>query len=760
MTRIGTDDARSGEACASASAHLTLPETNGLLDTIDVPTVVVGRDCTVARFNRAAAEALGFTPTDIGQLPSAVAALAEAKDLQKLCAQVIADGLTFRRDVQNRDRWFVLRIAPYLAENGQPCAAVLTFTNVTGFRASVGQAIYEREYTKTILNAVEPLVVLNAALQIQTANRGFYELFGLSREGAQALRICDLGDENWKSLPFWASLKAIRSGDRQFKAIELERDFPEIGRRTVLMEARPLSSGESALILVLRDITERKQAEDKVRTTEQDLRDFIDNASVGMHWVGPDGIILWANQTELELLGYTREEYVGRHIAEFHVDAPVIENILQRLTAGETVSNCEARLKCKDGSIRYVWISSNVRFEGGKFIHTRCFTRDVTERKRAEEALRQSEERFRSLVSIIADVPWTADVEGKFVYPQPAWQAYTGQSWEQHRGLGWLEAIHPEDRDTIKTLWFHARQSGTMYRSTGRLWHAATERYRFFVACAKPLFDAGGSLREWVGSFTDIDAQKRAEEKLEQTVAERTAKLRETVNELESYSYSISHDMRAPLRAMQAYAQVLVDELGPRLDEHNRRYLDRITAASHRLDKLITDVLSYSRLARGDIDLVPVSLDKLVEDITSHYPALQSAEIQIANGLGTVVAAEALLTQAIANLLTNAAKFVPPGMKPNIRIWSEEVPPPSSAQLAENAAFIRLFIHDNGIGIAPDNHQRIFAIFARVHSEKEYEGTGIGLSVVKKAVERMNGKVGLTSELGKGSTFWIQLPKA
>jgi PAS domain S-box-containing protein len=141
---------------------------------------------------------------------------------------------------------------------------------------------------------------------------------------------------------------------------------------------------------MLVDITERKRAEEALRRSERDLSDFFDNASVGLHWVGPDGVILRVNQTELDLLGYSREEYLGHHITEFHVGQPAIQDILTRLTRGEALREYSAQLRCKDGSIRDVLINSNVLFEGGQFIHTRCFTRDVTEEKLAEEALRRS----------------------------------------------------------------------------------------------------------------------------------------------------------------------------------------------------------------------------------------------------------------------------------------------------------------------------------------------------------------------------------
>jgi PAS domain S-box-containing protein len=133
----------------------------------------------------------------------------------------------------------------------------------------------------------------------------------------------------------------------------------------------------------------RKRAEEDLRRSRQELRDFVENATVGLHWVGPDGTILWANRAEHELLGYTREEYVGHHIAEFHADGPVIEDILRRLAQKEELNSYEAQLRCKDGSFRHVLISSNVLWDGERFCHTQCFTRDITERKRLEEALRQ-----------------------------------------------------------------------------------------------------------------------------------------------------------------------------------------------------------------------------------------------------------------------------------------------------------------------------------------------------------------------------------
>jgi PAS domain S-box-containing protein len=188
--------------------------------------------------------------------------------------------------------------------------------------------------------------------------------------------------------------------------VHIERPDGLRGIALVDIEAVKDSDGNIVgAVNCFQDITERKQADEALRSAEQTLRDFVENANVGMHWVGPDGIILWANRTELEMLGVTSEEYVGRHIAEFHADKPVIDDILARLARAETLRNYEARLRCKDGSMREVLINSNVLWEGGKFVHTRCVTRDITDRKRAEDRektlAREVDHRAKNLLAMV-----------------------------------------------------------------------------------------------------------------------------------------------------------------------------------------------------------------------------------------------------------------------------------------------------------------------------------------------------------------------
>ncbi len=245
------------------------------------------------------------------------------------------------------------------------------------------------------------------------------------------------------------------------------------------------------------------------------------------------------------------------------------------------------------------------------------------------------------------------------------------------------------------------------------------------------------------------EIRKRAQE-LEIIVAKRTLELRESVAELESFCYSLSHDMRAPLRAIYSFNQIVLADCGGALNPECRECLEKSIRSAARLDRLIQEVLAYTRLSKQDIQVQSVDVDTLIQEIIDERPEFQAskADIKVESPLLPVMGHVASLTQCITNLLDNAVKFVTSGGRPRVRVFTE---------LREND--VRLWIEDKGIGIGHEGQRRLFQMFQRIHTGDEYQGTGIGLAIVRKAVERMSGRAGVESEPGQGSRFWVQLPR-
>ena len=498
-----------------------------IIDSIDVPILAVGTNCTVSKFNSSAATILSLSPADIGRPLAEIPLLINVKRLEELCGEAIGSGASSQCEVHDarNGSWFILRIAPYIGSERRIVGAVLTFQNVTAFRASLEQAIYEREYTKVIINTViDPLVVLDDDCRVQAANQAFYATFQVSREEAQGARLYDIGSRDWEIPRLQSFLKETHAGNER-ESIEFEHEFPVLGRRTVLLNARRLSQRGNLgqmILLAVQDITERKKREEARRRAEEELRDFVETAAIGMHWVGPDGKVLWANQTELDLLGYTHEEYIGHHIAEFHANLRVADDILSRLRRGENLHDYPARLRCKNGSIRHGVVTSSARFDGGKFVHTRCFTRDITEQVHAEEqrlaterTLRENDSRFREMIDALPVPIYTTDAQGRLTHFNPACVEFSGRTpelgtdqWCVSWKLFWPDGqrmLHDECPMAV------ALREGRILSNVEAVAERPDGTRITFVPYPTPLRDAGGRIVGGINMLLDITERKRAE---------------------------------------------------------------------------------------------------------------------------------------------------------------------------------------------------------------------------------------------------------
>jgi PAS domain S-box-containing protein len=377
----------------------------------------------------------------------------------------------------------------------------------------------------------------------------------------------------------------------------------------------------------------------------------------------------------------------------------------------------------------------------------------------ANEALGLTEERFRLLVEGISDYAlFLLDPQGRIVVWNPAAERIYGYGPEEVLGRSYEAFFTPEEA-SLGLPRRHLQQAAEWGTLREEGWRVRRDGSRFWAEnLITALRGRDGGLRGFAKIVHDATERRLADEEiqrlnesLERRVEERTAQLEEANKALEAFTYTVSHDLRAPLRGIQGFSEALLEDAGDQLDDTGREYARRIVSASNRMEGLIQDLLTYSRLSRAQVDRRTVDLDEAVEEawgqIRESSPPGTRLEIQ--EPLPEVTGHRSTLVQVLANLLGNAVKFVPPGQTPEVRVRAEE---------ADGRA--RLWIEDQGIGIAPEHQERIFNVFERLHGGESYPGTGIGLAIVRKGMERMGGQAGVESQPGEGARFWIELPRA
>jgi PAS domain S-box-containing protein len=362
--------------------------------------------------------------------------------------------------------------------------------------------------------------------------------------------------------------------------------------------------------------------------------------------------------------------------------------------------------------------------------------------------LDESEESFRLLVDSVLDYAiYMLDPDGNVISWNAGAQRLKG--WQSREILGRHVSVFHTAESVAEGRPQHelrvAREQGVFREEARRQRKDGSEFFADITLTA--LYDKNRTLRGFAKVTRDITERKLAEQRM----AEQNKALQAVNAELQSFAYSVAHDLRAPLRAMRGFSQALMQDYGTLLDDTGLDYLQRIAGAAVRMDDLIEDLLSYARLGQEELPLKAVSLNVVAEVAKDQVSALAreaGGTILVEESLPVVRGNLSVLIQILVNFLSNGLKFTKPGVAPVVRIWSEQ-----------DEYVVRVWVEDNGIGIAPEHHARVFEVFQRLHGVGQYEGTGIGLAVVRKGVERMGGKVGMESQLGNGSRFWFELAK-
>ncbi len=511
--------------------------------------------------------------------------------------------------------------------------------------------------------------------------------------------------------------------------------------------------------LLRRERVERslRSSEEQERLSAAELRTLSDRIPALLSYIGTDGRFVRANEVYRRWMKIDPEDIIGRQIAHVLTQRvgvaywSAVAPFFKRACKGESVSS-EATGTYADGVERTVEVNYQPDLApDGQVRGVVALVNDISTRRHSEEL----QARLGAIVQSSSDAIVLKSLDGTIC------------AWNQaaERIYGWAEAeaigkpiyiivppeLHKQEDRILERL-----------RQGERIEQLETVRVRKdgtrvdMSLTISPVFDNVGRIIGVSKIGRDITERKRTEAavqqlnaELETRVRERTRELQEANDDLQAFSYSVSHDLRAPLRAIQGFADALLEDYGSQLDETARSYLAQVEQGGARMTQLIDDLLAYSRLSRVSFEPRPISLERAALDARSQLGPMACTPLIEVGPEFTVLAHAPTLEQSIANLLSNACKFVRPDVASRIRVWAEP-----------RGRCIRLWVEDNGIGIAPEHQEGIFRVFERLHGQEIYPGTGIGLAIVRRAAERMQGAAGVESELGAGSRFWLELPRA
>lgn len=524
-------------------------------------------------------------------------------------------------------------------------------------------------------------------------------------------------------------------GALQFEIVGLNGE-----RQHMETYAAPLrhTDGTTVQLAVTHEISERRRAERNALL----LSAIVDSSDDAIISKNLDGVIMSWNKSSERLFGYTAEEAIGQTIASLIIPDDRQDEepeILARLRMGERVDHFETVRRRKDGSRIDVSLTiSPMKNAQGVIIGASKIARDVTESKRIRSALLESEARFRQLADTMPQIVWTAGSDGLVDYYNERWYQFTGFGRILPADANWESILHPDDVQRTRESWSAAVHSGQPYNIEYRFFDRQEKRWRWFVARAVAVRDVTGNIVKWFGTCTDIDDQKRVEDEL-----------RRANEDLQQFAFSASHDLQEPLRTVKIYSELLTRRYSGKLEGDGLKFLRYVTNGATRMETLVRDLLTYTQVRESDMgDNISNANDVLQESLANISSTIAETGAQITSGpLPSLPVNGTHLQQLFQNLLGNAIKYRSPERPPIIRIGAER----------QNGYWV-FSVADNGIGIEPEYKENIFGLFKRLHNSDEYPGTGIGLAICQRIVDRYHGRIWVESEPGRGSIFRFTLP--
>jgi len=461
----------------------------------------------------------------------------------------------------------------------------------------------------------------------------------------------------------------------------------------------------------------------------------------------------WAAYT-----GQSAEQYAGAGwLDAVHAEDRASDQVIwERAVIARGPCEYEHRLRRHDGEYRYFSVRAVPVFEdGGAIREWAGIHSDITQRKLTEHSLREGERRFRELADAMPQVVWGARPDGHFDYYNRRWYEFTGRSEGTWDDTSWVDVVHPDDQQDATERWRSAIATGRAYEMEYRL-KQADDTYRWHLTRALAVRNEAGVITRWLGTSTDIDQRKRTEDQLRAS----SVSLLQSNRELEDFATVASHDLQEPLRKVHAFVGCLRDEQSAVLSVEGLNYLDRIQNAAARMTTLVSDLLEFSRVSSQAKPFTAVDLNEVLTGVISDL------EVRLAETAGRVQVSELPIVasdsfqmrQLLQNLIGNALKFRKKDEPVVVRVSAEIIDATDASGVTTPESACRLSIADNGIGFDEKYLDRVFKIFQRLHGRGDYEGTGIGLAICRRIVERHAGSITARSRPGHGATFIVTLP--
>jgi PAS domain S-box-containing protein len=510
------------------------------------------------------------------------------------------------------------------------------------------------------------------------------------------------------------------------------------------------------LMAIAIDVTESINARKKIEESEERFRTLANEAPLFVWLTDKELYTTFLNETGLKYFGVKTINGLSWKKFIHPDDLDRVLKIMWDAALDHMPYTLEMRLK-NAATEQYRWFLDKgvPRYDDEEFIGFIGTSLDIDDRKQSEKILQESEARFRTLTEALPQLILMTDEKGLHQFASKSWLEYTGIMPAQEV---WKDVIHPDDIRRFNEALLRNLPAGKTFKMELRIKNKAGE-YCWHYAQSEPIKDKDGRIVNWIIAFTDVHDQKTFADKLEAEVLQRTLQLERSNRELESFNYIASHDLQEPLRKIQTFILLLEKHIDEK--ETQKKYIDKVTTSAQRMSQLIQSVLEYSRLSQTPVIFETTDLNRILENVKTDYELLieEKGAIIKSEKLPVIKAVSLQMQQLFSNLIGNSLKFS--DKAPIIKITCNIVSGKEinvQREVHTEKKFVELTFTDNGIGFDKQYSEQIFKLFQRLHSKSEYSGTGIGLSIVSKIVEKHNGFIKAESEDNKGAVFTVWLP--